>query len=181
MFEKYVVSTRSDGVFVVNEIRSGVVVSEGVEKELSVCKNCLNALRWRGYRAGSGLDRIWESFDLDEFFQEYRSTIANRPRDTDQSSPENTYSADWDGISNSYKGSVGWICEECSINLSNPNGRKFLWVHHINGRKNDNSESNLEALCFECHSSKPNHSHMRSLPMYNEFRVYRIFDRFSSE
>lgn len=38
--------------------------------------------------------------------------------------------------------------------------KHLLDTHHINGVKTDNSDSNLRALCKECHSLEPKHEHM---------------------
>ena len=170
-YEKFVVATRQDGIFLVNQTSSGVVVNEEVEMRLHVCQNCLESLRWQNYEYG--MRDIWLNFNLEDFFEVYNSTITQRPRYTDQTAPENTYAADWDRISKRYKVSVGWTCEACNIDLSESRTQQFLQTHHINGLRNDNQPENLKALCLECHANQPAHNHVTYSPSYRRFQDYR--------
>lgn len=36
----------------------------------------------------------------------------------------------------------------------------LIHCHHINGVKSDNRRENLQVVCAECHSEKPDHGHM---------------------
>lgn len=52
----------------------------------------------------------------------------------------------------------GGACEECGWNKTNiSTGRVPLTVHHIDGNSSNNDESNLQLLCPNCHSLKPNY------------------------
>jgi hypothetical protein len=57
-------------------------------------------------------------------------------------------------ISKAYRKKMEYRCEECGIQCRNPMHRRWWHVHHIDGDKTNNSESNLECLCVECHAKK---------------------------
>lgn len=48
-------------------------------------------------------------------------------------------------------------CEECGWSKRSKDGRIPLELHHINGDSRDNRLKNLQILCPNCHSLKPNH------------------------
>lgn len=62
------------------------------------------------------------------------------------------YDRNWLQISKAYRKKVNFTCEECGIKITNNFDRRFLHVHHINGDKLNNHESNLKCLCILCHS-----------------------------
>ena len=68
-YEKYVVSTRTDGKFKVNRIVNNRVVE--IEAELHVCKHCLKKLNWKDYKSvDNDLKKfIYETFSIEEFFK----------------------------------------------------------------------------------------------------------------
>jgi len=47
-------------------------------------------------------------------------------------------------------------CVTCSIVLVQAESR-FLHVHHRNGQKHDNADTNLKVLCIACHAEEPMH------------------------
>lgn len=170
-YERYVVTNRTDGKFIVNFFGEGWSRDqEEVERSLYVCKNCLHRLNYNGYKNYRGYyeqekkNEIRESFDLREFFERYGSQITKEPSNTDITAPRNEYPKNWNQISNRYKEKRGWECEECGVNLKDE--RQFLHVHHINGQKNRNEDKNLRALCIGCHATKPQHQHLKSQPGY---------------
>lgn len=54
------------------------------------------------------------------------------------------YSEDWQEISFKFRTSKHWTCELCGSKVN-------IVVHHKDFNKSNNAESNLQALCNECH------------------------------
>jgi hypothetical protein len=168
--QRYVVSTRTDGVFRLHYVQAGL----HAEKHLDVCQYCLGAIRYRNFDHNK-MDRsqrreIVSFFTVTDFFDRYpRSLHVAEPKHSDATAPTNDYSADFFEISQAYRAKVGWKCEECGISLDEPHKRRYLHVHHLDGAKNNNSEDNLRALCVLCHSKQPLHSHMKHTASYQEF------------
>lgn len=160
-YEKYVVSTRTDGIFFVR-ISNGVDEATS-EQELKVCKNCLKRLNYKNYNnvSYSEQQEIYSTFDLDEFFSvnngNYRF-LGTLPRNTEKNAPVNSYTDDWQEISERERRRHNWKCEKCGKDCSKNHGD--LQVHHINGIKSDNRIYNLIVLCVDCH--KEEHAHMRN-------------------
>ena len=62
-------------------------------------------------------------------------------------------------------------CTRCGIDLSAPELRRFLHVHHRGVVKYDNPLSELVVLCIGCHANQPGHELMRALLDFSEFSV----------
>lgn len=161
-YERYVVSQRNDGIFLLNKTINGKVIEKDVELPLLICKNCLANLNYKNYNLNK--NKVFDSFNVKEFLEEYNTNIHIEPTYTDMSQPLNEYVKDWAQISFNYKKSKNFICQDCGKDCSNDKNR--LHVHHVNGIKSDNLPSNLEVVCVSCHSKKPMHGHMLSNPMY---------------
>ncbi len=179
-FDRYVVSTRTDGRFNLNLINAGTARTELYE--LSVCQNCLNLLNFDGFvmrlpqRKRIDFVRL---FKIDRFFEKYpRSLHSQTPKYNSDNAPLDRYSDDFEAISRKIRNSSEWRCQRCGINLSAPANRKWLHVHHINGLKYDNDRENLEAICIGCHAEEPNHGHIKNSPDYKEFSMEKY--RFSA-
>jgi hypothetical protein len=167
-FDRYVVSTRTDGRFSINMIDAGRVRAELFD--LSVCQNCLNQLRFDDFEMQWTKSKrlgFVKSFKIDHFFEKFpRSLQPATPKYNSDNAPLDKYSDDFNVVSLKVKNDSGWCCQQCGTNLSEPAKRKRLHVHHINGLKHDNSRENLKALCVDCHSEEPNHGHMKNNPSY---------------
>ena len=163
LFQKYVVTTRKDGLFLIYRENwvSGKIEEE--EVKLKVCKNCLRMINWQGY-ADTWLypkkNKIWMEFDIVDFFVEYTTIFQSLP-DRKDTAPPDYYVRDWSRISLRYREKKDWICESCGVNLQSY--KKLLHCHHRNGVQSNNQEENLQALCLICHSEQPYHHHMKRL------------------
>ena len=83
--DRYVVATRSDGMFIVNFYgRYYGDEARGVECRLYVCKNCLTRLNYKGYCSKKGQreeeNKIRNAFELGQFFERYASGITRVPK-----------------------------------------------------------------------------------------------------
>lgn len=171
-FERYVVATRDDGLFLVNRVgRHSGMTAEHIT--LAVCQNCLNCLKFDGFSYGvtppAERAKIVKAFNLERFFNLYPKSLFNRvPQRDAEAAPINNYAPQFAEVAHQTKERCGWRCQKCGLDLSAPDKRKFLQVHHLNGAKNDDTPNNLRALCLGCHAKQPAHTHMRRLEEYSE-------------
>ncbi len=174
-FNRYVVSTRTDGFFRINirHIIERKIMKKNEVAALRVCKNCLLKLHYHGYTNHKRSGWIYKNFNLREFFSEFSEQFKNKPSYDDMNSPEDEYSLNFKQISYSFRAIHHWICEKCGKNLEKY--EELLDTHHTNGIKSDDRYENLECLCVGCHAKKPNHSHIYQS---DRFRKYsNIFRR----
>lgn len=168
--DRYVVSTRTDGRFLVNvrDFYTRELIKENAIVELHVCKNCLLRLKYNGYSSHSTGRSIYLKFKLSEFFQQYGGTqLTILPRHTDITAPPDEYSSEFELLSRGLKEKNNWRCQQCNLDLSHY--KEFLHTHHKNGIKGDNSLDNLTTLCVRCHSELLGHSHLKFSPDYVRF------------
>ena len=172
-YERYVVTTRTDGLFSVNFLGAfgSAIRAEGVECRLYVCINCLRRLNYKNYnQCGPSEHReIRECFSLGEFYSVCNSRISILPSETDWSAPVNEYTDDWPAVRRRVRERANWRCSTCNVYLGDENMRRFLHVHHLNGLRCDNRIVNLRCLCIVCHVEEPQHQHVRYNPDYAEY------------
>jgi hypothetical protein len=170
---RYVVSTRTDGIFNLNMIKGANTATKLTR--LAVCQNCLGFLSFNGFRMYWGRPqrtRAVRSFSLGEFFQQYpRSLHTQAPKYNSDNAPLNIYSPDFERVSKVVRAAAGYRCESCEVGLSLEAHKRFLHTHHIDGDKSNNDISNLKALCLVCHAKE--HPGMKSLPEFKQFQQLR--------
>ena len=173
--QRYVVSTRTDGIFRVNV--TSAVGPRGEELGLKVCKNCLAELNFDDYSRLYGTSRqaYVDSFVPDRFFAKYPVSPHTRlPLHDSDGAPLNDYTPDFGEISQKARQDAGWRCTACQADLSAPGLRRFLHAHHRDGNRWDNSSHNLRVLCIACHADEPSHAHLRGSPDYRKYQGMRL-------
>jgi hypothetical protein len=169
-FNRYVVSTRLDGVFNLNIIRGQSTTQKLTI--LSVCQNCLQLLNFEGFRiewSAARRKQAVRSFNLDRFFTKYPTSLHHEtPQYSSDDAPLNNYTADFVDIGITIKEARQYRCDGCGFDCSTKGLRKFLHAHHVDGDKANNDFSNIKVLCLECHADE--HHHMKGLPELGEFR-----------
>ncbi len=151
---RYVQTARVDGFFeVIQQYRNH---EDKKFIKMDVCINCLKHMR-NNYR-NDNLFSSFSNFSINKYFQSYSNKIKALPSSTPQSNKGDNYSSDWSKLSRAIREENNWVCEGCGESFLNLKAQ--LHVHHKNGVRNDNKESNLVALCKSCHSDQPGHKHM---------------------
>lgn len=117
---------------------------------IGMCNFCRNMLSF-----GDELRTIKNSADFAILVQESNHKLIETHSD-DSFIDVLGYTKDWQQISTNYKEKHNYTCEKCGLSITNPFDKRFIHVHHINGIKTDNNESNLKCLCIECHSKIDN-------------------------
>ena len=167
-YGRYVATTNLSGEFHITgyeQYRGGTRL-EG-KARLKVCKNCLEKLNYQGYRSSRNRNQAVAAFDLETFFATYCSFFPHMPRRR-AGEFDASYTADWPQVSANYRARRNFNCEHCGVNLSGH--EHLLHVHHRDGVKSNNSASNLQALCADCHRKQPAHEHL-SVPHEDAQRI----------
>lgn len=84
------------------------------------------------------------------------------------------YTKDWEDISKVYREKHDYTCEKCGLKIEDGYDRQYIHVHHINGDKLNNKESNLKCLCLYCHAHVDEH-HLKNLTKGANKYIYEDF------
>lgn len=152
---KYVVNRHK--TFNVNLIDFWKIVKENLELDLHVCKWCLQWINYKWYKTHWWYleNDVYNNFTREEYFESFKSKVSI-PKHNHLSKPMDIYPDDWNNLSRKAKERVWYICEDCWLDCSKT--KTWLQVHHKDHNKWNNSISNYEVLCYNCHSK--HHSHM---------------------
>ena len=153
---RYVVTTRKDGLFLINFLVHHKPVPEDYFLRMDVCRCCLIKINYKNYKENR--EKVFKEFSIDEYFRIYGNQLTVLPKHNERTMPKNEYSLDWPRRSTDMREKRGWKCEKCGRCFHNQ--RHKLHIHHINGQKSDNRPENLKALCEDCHAEE--HEHLRN-------------------
>lgn len=164
-YGRYVLSRRTDGVFLVNirNKKTNRYVERDVFKKMNVCKNCLLALKYKGYENHSIGRGTYDAFDLKEFFLVYKPEFEDEPKHDEKTAPINEYPENWQSISWQVREVDKWECQQpkCPWRAESAEDRKYLDVHHKDGIRTHNELSNLMSLCVKCHAEQEGHEDLK--------------------
>jgi len=119
-----------------NDVMDVDTNTEYQDSVLKLCRNCRELLVEKYLDTEDFNEQLREEASLDE---EIEIDIFG-------------YERHWQQISRSYKRKMNFTCEECGIQINNNFDQRFLHVHHMDGDKLNNKDSNLKCLCVLCHS-----------------------------
>lgn len=170
--DRYRMASRGDGLFSYTITRKQIVVRQYSGDQgaaLSFCRNCLAIYNGRFNRRGT------RPFDLRRFIETNELHGDASVRRIDLDDVPNVYADDWAEIARRTKEARNYLCEDCGIDLSRLDLRRFLHAHHIDGQMNNNVVANIRVLCIACHSNQPFHAHIRNNRSYDQFRQTAAF------
>jgi hypothetical protein len=159
---RYVSSARHDGLFEVRPYDSITKVrGEKMEAYLQPCHFCMTALNYENYsemKAKADRAEALSEFDLQKFFEDFKSIFRCLPIYTSDTFPQGDYPVNWARVSWETRSKAGWVCSCCGVNCSEKTG--LLHTHHRDGNRGNIRPSNLEVLCLACHKARPFHASM---------------------
>lgn len=172
--ERYVLIQNSSGLFPskpIDPMSNRTMTNKVIDAQLLPCRGCLAELAYQGYEKPTSRyrkavrernDAIVLNFEVQRFFDYYEPFFfdTNYYRQNPNDGKAN-YTSDHAKIRDKLLIKKNYCCDGCTVQLSDKSS--LLHMHHLNGRKGDNRESNLKLFCIRCHSIQPNHQHMKPL------------------
>ncbi len=132
--------------------------------DLPLCKFCSRILY--------GYDRSLDSGDFAAMIREKEDIREPQVVEIDIFG----YPKDWERISLAYRTKKKYTCECCGVEITDSFDRRFIHVHHKDGNKINNRESNLECLCIRCHSEKDD-IHRKNFSTAAQQRLLQEFNK----
>lgn len=173
---RYVVSLRTDGQFKINLLEDNIIIKKDLIEPMNVCKNCLKQINYKKYSVNDYKKQssIYQNFDLVEYFNQFnQSELKTGLFRNANNAPLNVYNKDFNHKSKTVRENRNYKCKDCGINMSKNEHRKFAHVHHRDGDKSNDTLSNLEVLCIECHSNQPGHGRLKYHPDFKDFTLIK--------
>lgn len=95
--------------------------------------------------------------------------------DKETRTDKNGYTLNWQEISTAFRKTKNFTCEKCNIHIADPKYYHLMHVHHkVAYEKTNNSRSNLQCLCVECHSQVDDR-HRENFSTLEKQRLIREF------
>ena len=134
--------------------------------KLDICnRDCLGQ-----YRSTYDKNNTVQNFSIESYMQEpMRHPQPYITIDNDMATIPETYALNWSKISSERKNYYKWICQECFVDLSSNNLKKYLHTHHEDANITNNKQENLKVLCIECHAKQYRHGHIKNKQEYHDF------------
>ena len=91
------------------------------------------------------------------------------------------YVKDWETISRQFREKHEYTCENCGLKIEDDYDKQYMHVHHLNGDKLNNKESNLKCLCLYCHAHVDEHHYKRLTTGANKYSYISFVDRYGDD
>lgn len=91
------------------------------------------------------------------------------------------YTRDWETISRQIREKHNYTCEQCGLKIEDDYDKQYMHVHHKNGDKLNNKESNLKCLCLYCHAHVDEHHYKRLTSGANKYSYCTFVDKYEDE
>jgi len=170
--KNYKISLRDDGTFHFVLTDNDDVIKEIKNQELEICQTCL-----RIYNKNHQTHFTKNKFSLKDFFSHYSTCFNNLNIDSLEYSTyykESDLTKDWHTLSHKMKEKKDFRCQKCSFKAKNSYEQKFLHTHHIPSSKTYSGFDKLKVFCVTCHALEPEHTDIKSAPIFKEFKEYLV-------
>ncbi len=121
------------------------------------------------------------NIDTSQFVELLKAANGGKEKDKEVERDLFGYTRDWDMISKEYREKHDYTCESCGLKIEDDYDKQYMHVHHINGDKLNNDESNLRCLCVYCHAHVDDHHFRRLTRGANKVSYFSFIDRYADE
>lgn len=141
-------------------------------EDLPLCKYCAQLI--------GSVARNMDSAAFVELLKKANPADEERPQGNINVNTRTGYTEDWQEVSQRFRERHHYTCERCGVQVSQFE-TEYMQVHHRNGDKTNNSDSNLECLCIKCHS-EVDPTHVRNFSTRQQQMLIRFFmDNYASK